>query len=308
MRHACWFFLLWFAACGGDDPSAGDDAGSDAGAASSSSGTVSSSSSSGASGSGGPRSSGGASSGQIPDAAPSDCAVDTVLGATEPVAGIAAGAHGPTFSADELRVVFTRDGENLSGSIYEAARPTIDAPFGEPVDLGLATRRAPLGSALLSDDGLHLTFTAADDQGGVFIDQVDRATVGSAFAAPFHVRTDAYGQLTARDGSVRLTTAITNETFGILAQRPAGADADETVVSLVSVGSWYEAASGTLWFAQAITDITAFTYWQRHWNGDEWEPAEPIEQPISWASVDRCRLYGSNAEGVVVRHRPPPAF
>jgi hypothetical protein len=92
--------------------------------------------------------------------------------------------YGPTLSADLLTLYFHSDRPGGAGGydLYVAERPSIDAPFGEPLEMTTITSADEDGGASLSSDGLTLYFHS-HRSGPRRIYTATRASVGDPFGS-----------------------------------------------------------------------------------------------------------------------------
>lgn len=276
-------------------------AGRDAGAPNAPSGSSSSSSSS---------SSGGRPGVTGPDASPGPtCDVLWALTAPEVVAGLPPTAIRPSFTGDERTAYFIEPATQYK--VYAATRASIDEPFGAAVELGSNVNGSVHALAVMThDSGLELLFNRFDGVSSQIF-RVTRNTISDAFGAESLFRGNAVVEVPARDLSVRFFARNVprggGETTVVYQLRPADAPEEQAVLLADGVPLWFESESGTLWLEQYFEQPTAGFYPRTaHWDGETWGPSLPSDLRVYWTTPDRCRLYGVNEQGIVMRRRVPP--
>lgn len=245
-----------------------------------------------------------------PDAGPGpSCDVLWALTAPEVVPGLPATAIRPTFTGDELTAYFIAPGAQYK--VFAATRSTRTEPFAPAVEMGSNVNGSVHAFGVMTNDpGLELLFNRFDGQTSQVF-RVSRPTPTEAFGEAALFRANAILEVPARDLSVRFFARnVPNgggETTVIYQLRPADAPEDQAILLADGVPFWFEPESGTLWFEQYFEEPAPGFYPRTaHWDGTAWGDSLPTDMRVYWTTPDRCRLYGTNEQGIVVRTRVPP--
>lgn len=228
------------------------------------------------------------------------------LTAAAVVPGLPATAIRPTFSSDELTVYFVQPNGAGLYRVYAATRPTRGDPFQAPVEMGPNVNGGLHSYAVFaSASGLELVFNNYDGDNSQVL-QATRTAPSEAFGPASLRRANAILEVAARDDSVRFFARNVSGSTAIFQLRPGNAADDQATVLSTGVPTWYEAESGTLWFEQFSPNPSpAFYPRSARWDGMTWSDSIPADMRVYWISPDGCRLYGVDAQGIVVRDRVP---
>lgn len=243
-----------------------------------------------------------------PDAGtPPTCGALWPMEAAVAVAGLPATAIRPSFSSDELTAYFVAPNANNLLRIYAATRASLTDPFQPAVEMGSNVNGGLESLAVsVAPSGLELVFNTYDGNDSQLL-HATRAVRTDAFGPSSLLRANTILEVAARDDSVRFFARNVDGSTRMFQLRPGNAPDDQAVLLDTGVPTWFEVETGTLWFEQFFSQPTPGFYPRFSiWNGTTWGDNLPADMRVYWISLDGCRMYGVNADGIVVRTRVPP--
>lgn len=251
--------------------------------------------------------------GDASDARAARCDPTTSFGTPSAVAGLETAIHA-TFSADELTAYVSVSRGLNEWSLRRASRTSTAAPFViESIDLVGAPFSAVSGA--VSQDGLRVVGHGYQQRDIVY--QASRATTSQAFGAPSQATVPDVGTYeqgaTIPSDELEVFYSRTGTNGGLMVAKRASRGAPfgaATRVNLqVASDRLAVTADGLTLFATTTTGVSQMSRPSRAQDFDALRTVSTETTPVTWASVDGCRLYfgqgyGGTARGIRVATRP----